>query len=96
MSNNKFPKCPALMSDGKIFTDYNTHKVIDLNFASKNNVKGAQYYRLFLQDNAKKIIKKNSEAVDVCSAWPPKVYDPLNAPNYSGFDPNVTRNFAKF
>jgi hypothetical protein len=22
MSNNKFPKCPALMSDGKIFTDY--------------------------------------------------------------------------
>jgi hypothetical protein len=96
MSNNKFPKCPALMSDGKIFTDYNTHKVIDLNFAAKNNVKGAQYYRLFLQDNAKKIMRKNLENNDVCSAWPPKVYDPMNAPNYKGYDPYVTNNYQKF
>jgi hypothetical protein len=94
--NNKFPKCPALMSDGKIFTDYNTHKVIDLNFAAKNQVKGSQYYRLFLQENGKKIIRKNAEATQVCSAWPPKVYNPVNAPNYSGFDPYVTRNFASF
>jgi len=96
MSNNKFPKCPALMSDGKIFTDYNTHKVIDLNFAAKNNVKGAQYYRLFLQDNAKKIMRKNLENNDVCSAWPPKVYDPMNAPNYKGYDHYVTKNYQKF
>ena len=33
--NNKFPTCPALMEDGKVFTDYRAHKLGDLALAKE-------------------------------------------------------------
>lgn len=97
LSNNKFPTCPALMEDGKIFTDYRAHKLADLEFAKLNNIKDSQSYRLFLQENGEAILKKNKEAlaVFVCSPRPDRKYDPLNKQNFKGFD-SQNKKFSKF
>jgi hypothetical protein len=96
-SNNKFPACPALMSDGKIFTDYRAHKLADLELSKLNNIKDSQSYRLFLQENGETILKKNKEALAafVCSPRTDRKYDPLNKQNFKGYDAQGKR-FSKF
>ena len=96
-SNNKFPGCPALMEDGKIFTDYRAHKIGDLEIAKLNNIKDSQSYRVFLQQNGETILKKNKEALAayVCSPRTDRKYDPLNKKNFKGYE-SQSKNFAKF
>lgn len=87
-SNNKYPKCPALMEDGKIFTDYRAHKIGDLDLAKKNKVVGSNQYRMFLQKNGESLIINNKEELSkyVCSPRKDRKYDPLNVTNFQGFD----------
>jgi len=96
-SNNKFPACPALMEDGKMFTDYRAHKLADLELAKLNNINDSQQYRLFLQENADVIIKKNKEALGayVCSARKDIKYDPLNKKHFKAYDIH-DKKFSKF
>ena len=97
-SNNKFPTCPALMEDGKIFTDYRTHKVADLELAAKYKIGDSQSYRVFLQENAKSLILHNKKALNmyVCSPRKDAVYEPLNKKNFIGYDVNGLKNYSKF
>jgi len=96
-SNNKFPNCPALMEDGKIFTDYRTHKIADAELAKLNNIKDSQSYRLFLQENAETLILKNKKLLEiyVCSPRPDRKYDPLNVQNFKGYE-SGGKNYSKF
>lgn len=97
-SNNKFPDCPALMEDGKIFTDYRAHKLADLELARKNKIGDSQSYRVFLQNNAEKLILDNKKSLEVyvCSPRPDRKYDPLRTANFKGYDAGGARNYAKF
>jgi hypothetical protein len=97
-SNNKFPDCPALMEDGKIFTDYRSNKIAELDLAKKNKIGDSQSYRLFLQNNAEKIIINNKEEMQkyVCSPRKDRKYDPLSVKNFRGFEPKGTSNYSKF
>jgi len=97
-SNNKFPNCPALMEDGKIFTDYRTHKIADLELAKQFKIGDSQSYRMFLQENGRALISNNKKALEVyvCSPRPDRKYDPLNVKSFKGYDSNGNKNFAKF
>ena len=89
-SNNKFPKCPALMEDGKIFTDYRAHKIGDEALAKKYKITDSNSYRMFLQENGSKLIINNKEALSayVCSPRKDRKYDPLNTKNFHGYQKN--------
>ena len=97
LSNNKFPACPALMEDGKIFTDYRAHKLADLELSKLNKITDSQSYRLFLQETGETILKKNKEALAafVCSPRTDRKYDPLNKQNFKGYDAQ-SKKFSKF
>lgn len=60
-SDNKFGKCckcPARMSDGRLFTNYESHSMFN-NFVQRvNKITNSHHYRLFLQANAD-VIKNN-------------------------------------
>ena len=97
-SNNKFPDCPALMEDGKIFTDYRSARAADIGLMKQNKLNDSQSFRVFLQENATKMIinNKNELSKYVCSPRPDRKYDPLNVKNFKGIDSNSSRNYAKF
>jgi hypothetical protein len=96
-SNNKFPNCPALMEDAKIYTDYRAHKIGDLEIAKANNIKDSQSYRVFLQENGDKIIKQTRKDLEIfeCSPRPDRKYDPLNKKNFKGYE-SIAKNYSKF
>ena len=39
VTNNKYQNCPALMSDGRQFTDYRSNSQINMNVMEKKNLK---------------------------------------------------------
>lgn len=86
-SNNKYPKCPALMEDGKIFTDYRAHKVADEELTKKYKLGNSNSYRMFLQENGNKLIVNNKKVLStyVCSPRKDRKYDPLNVQNFKGY-----------
>ena len=62
-SDNRFGKCckcPARMSDGRIFTNWTPRKRLNEFLRTQNKIESAHEYRKFLQDNANSIIKKDS------------------------------------
>lgn len=61
VGDNKYNDCPALMSDGRIFTDYKASCIVNENLRNKNNLETSDQYRLFLINNAKKIMKTNKK-----------------------------------
>lgn len=65
VSNNKYSSCPALMSDGRLFTDYNTRcgQVTDM-FDKKLN---SYDYRQFLIQNAGELIDSQRKAAYAAS-----------------------------
>ena len=83
-SNNKFPDCPALMEDGKIFTDYRSARLADINLQNEKKLNDSQSFRVFLQENATKMIinNKNELSKYVCSPRSDRKYDPLNKKNF--------------
>jgi hypothetical protein len=57
--NNKFQTSPAIMNDGRSFTDYRPACYVDTMIANKNNIKGSNDYRDFLIQNGLSIMKVN-------------------------------------
>ena len=58
---NKFGeccKCPALMNDGRIFTNYMLNSKFNSTVKELNNIKTQNEYRHFLQQNAETIMDK--------------------------------------
>ena len=51
-SNNKYKNCPALMSDGRNFTDYRPINHINNLLVMNNNLDNNYSYREFLIQNA--------------------------------------------
>lgn len=58
-SDNKYFGCPPRMADGRHFTDYRPS--CDMNSVIKvdNNIRNSLNYRLFLQENAEKLLEIN-------------------------------------
>ncbi len=62
--NNKFKTSPAIMNDGRSFTDYRPACYVDTMIANKNNIKGSNDYRDFLIKNGLNIMKVNDMYVE--------------------------------
>ena len=60
ISNNKFFNCPALMSDGRVFTDYRSSCYINNNLLNKNDFNSSYQYRQWLTHNAVKLMNNNN------------------------------------
>lgn len=58
-SNNKYFNLPPRMDDARHFTDYRPNGVVDNNIKKENKILNSQDYRLFLIENAKKIMDVN-------------------------------------
>lgn len=56
MSDNFFKGCPAMMSDGRLFTDYRTSVRANEYVKYINNIERDDDYRFFLQSNAEQIM----------------------------------------
>ena len=62
-SNNKYFDCPALMSDGRIMTDYRSSNTLNDLIRISNNTLSSFEYRQFLTNNADNIMKINNDYV---------------------------------
>lgn len=60
-SNNKYFDCPALMSDGRVFTDYRPTSYVDDLIRIQNKVYDSYSYRQFLISNGLNIIETNDK-----------------------------------
>ncbi len=58
-ANNYFSEFPAMMSDGRAFTHYNTESAIDGSLMERNGIQTNWQYRQFLHSNAENIIGSN-------------------------------------
>ena len=56
MSNNRHDSCPALMSDGRMFTNYLSNRMYNDYVKYSNDIKVNTDYKAFLQKNASNII----------------------------------------
>lgn len=63
-SNNKYLQCPALMEDGRIFTDYRPSTYVNDMIRFGNNIQSSYEYRQFLIHNANNIMTVNSRYTD--------------------------------
>lgn len=76
VSNNKYFNCPALMADGRTFTDYRSSCVIDQSILHNNNIKSSYEYRQFLIKNASNFMEENNNLnlkknnCETCNAEP--------------------------
>jgi len=64
-SNNKFFDCPALMSDGRTFTDYRPSSYVNNLIRVNNQVYSSYDYRQFLIHNAKSLMAANNKYMDL-------------------------------
>lgn len=56
VSNNKYPECPALMNDGRMFTDYRSSCYINNVLRVNNGIRNSYDYRQFLINNGSDLI----------------------------------------
>lgn len=56
VSNNKYPDCPALMDDGRAFTDYRSACYLNDVLRVKNGITNSYDYRQFLIHNGSEIM----------------------------------------
>ena len=80
-SNNKYLDCPALMSDGRAFTDYRPSSYVNDLFRIQNKVYDSYSYRQFLIHNGLQIIEMNDKYNEMKNGCPSCQYD--NIPNES-------------
>jgi hypothetical protein len=59
VSNNKYFNSPALMADGRTFTDYTQNVISNIYLMKKNKLQSNNDYRQFLIHNADKIMNHN-------------------------------------
>ena len=57
--NNVYPGCPAQMSDGRIFTYYNSSNELTNRVYEANGIASSNRGRLFLQQNANTIMQQD-------------------------------------
>ncbi len=57
--NNKFKSSPAIMNDGRSFTDYRPACYVDTMIANSNKLHGSNDYRQFLIQNGLQLMKVN-------------------------------------
>jgi hypothetical protein len=57
LANNVYPNCPALMSDGRIFTYWNSSNELTNRAYNINGIKSSNEGRNFLQNNAVQIMQ---------------------------------------
>jgi hypothetical protein len=62
--DNFFKQCPAMMSDGRLFTDYRSTTQREENIKYINGINNEDNYRLFLQNNTQTIINREWEVND--------------------------------
>jgi len=63
-SNNKYLDCPAIMSDGRAFTDYRPSSTVDDMIRLSNNVMSNFEYRQFLTNNGDSIMQINNKYLE--------------------------------
>jgi len=74
--NNKFQTCPAVMNDGRTFTDYRSSETLNSLLRTTNNVTNNYDYRRYLTTNASSIMNncnnyyKEKLSCDSCIAKP--------------------------
>jgi hypothetical protein len=56
--------CPALMSDGRLLTNYNRGRIIDQSIKTINKIESAQEYKYFLQNNGENIINNERDYIN--------------------------------
>ncbi len=56
VSNNKYPDCPAIMDDGRAFTDYRSSCFMNNMLKVKNNIRNSYEYRQFLIRNGEQVM----------------------------------------
>jgi len=78
-SNNKYFDCPALMSDGRAFTDYRPSSYVNDLIRVQNKVFDSYSYRQFLIKNGLAIIQLNDQYNELKNGCPSCRYD--NIPN---------------
>ena len=61
VSNNKHFDCPARMNDGRHFTDYRPSCHLNNMIRANNNVLNSYDYRMFLTNNASKLMDLNRQ-----------------------------------
>jgi len=59
--NNVYKSFPGIMSDGRLFTDYNPNAVLNKQILQINNIKSNEDYRKYLTNNAQNIMNQNLE-----------------------------------
>lgn len=59
--NNKYDGCPALMADGRAFTDYRSSNLINETIRAQNNLGNSHDYREFLTNNALQLMHINGK-----------------------------------
>ena len=60
-SNNKFFTAPPRMADGRHFTDYRENVMLNDSIRTQGGAKNSYEYRLFLTNNAEKIMDLNNK-----------------------------------
>ena len=60
-SDNKYFNLPPRMDDARHFTDYRPNCVVNNHIKSENNILSSYEYRIFLTNNAKKIMDVNKK-----------------------------------
>jgi len=82
-SNNKYFDCPALMEDGRAFTDYRPSSYVNDLIRIHNKVFDSYSYRQFLIHNGLKIIELNDEYNAMKNGCPSCNYDKTEVLNES-------------
>lgn len=54
--NNRYPNCPALMDDGRAFTDYRSACFMNSMMQTRYNIKNSYEYRQFLTKNGSNLM----------------------------------------
>lgn len=96
-TNNRYFNCPPRMDDGRHFTDYRPTCDVNTYIAINNNVKNSNDYRMFLMDNAEKLININrlyTTQINSCGpcAEPYNQGTMLPEKNMLACDKNVCKN----
>ncbi len=73
-SNNKYFNCPAIMADGRMFTDYSESNYVNNLLRYNNKKMSSNEYRHFLINNATELMRvnnlynKNKNSCESCNA----------------------------
>jgi hypothetical protein len=97
ISNNKYFDSPALMNDGRAFTDYRPKCLVDYEILNKNTIKSSYEYRQFLINNGSKLMQHNTNLnykknnSTTCNSTPIPLESVCKIDGYTSMCENVNR-----